>query len=284
MKVIETITEMQQISNEQRKSGKSIALIPTMGYLHDGHCSLIRHGKVLADVVITTHFVNPTQFAPNEDFEKYPRDFERDCTLAESNGTDYLFHPSVSEMYPNDFNTEIKVSGISDKFEGKTRPAHFKGVATVVSKLLNATVPDFALFGQKDYQQYLVIKQMVSDLNFPVNIILHPTKREEDGLAMSSRNVYLSDEERMNATILFRALSRAKATIINGELNRQKINSIMADMLITIPGVKIDYASAAEANTLEEPENFNSGQSIVLLIACRLGKTRLIDNMVVNSK
>ncbi len=282
MKVIETISEMQNISNELRKSGKTIAVVPTMGYLHDGHCSLIRNGIDIADIVITTLFVNPTQFAPNEDFEKYPRDFEKDCKLAESNGSDYLFHPSVVEMYPKNFNSEIKISGISEKFEGAFRPTHFNGVATIVAKIFNATLPDYAIFGQKDYQQTLVIKQLVRDLNFSVKIIVAPTQREADGLAMSSRNVYLSPEERKNSVILFKALNIAKQSIDSGELNRKNINSILLETLKQILEISIDYACSADAETLDEPDYFTTGQSIVLLIACKIGKTRLIDNMIVS--
>ena len=281
MKVIEKINEMQEIAGSLRKKGNTIAVIPTMGYLHDGHCSLIRHGKEIADAVITTLFVNPTQFAPNEDFEKYPRDFERDFKLAEATGSDFLFHPSTEEMYPENFNSELKISGITEKFEGKFRPAHFNGVATVVAKLFNATLPDYAIFGQKDYQQTLVIKKLVKEFNFPIKIIVAPTMRETDGLAMSSRNVYLSPDERQKATILYKALCEGKKAIENGELNRINLNNILSDTLLTVRGIVIDYAAAADAETLDEPDVFNPNQSIVLQIACKIGKTRLIDNMMV---
>jgi len=282
MKIINTTAEMQRISSELKRNAKTISVVPTMGYLHEGHCSLMRAGKQISDILITTLFVNPTQFAPNEDFEKYPRDFERDCLLAEANGTDYLFYPEVKEMYPNDFNTEIKISGITDKFDGTFRPHHFNGVATIVAKLFNATLPDFAIFGQKDYQQTLVVKQLVKDLNFPVKIMVSPTLRENDDLAMSSRNVYLNTEERKNATILYQSLSAAYKSIKEGNLKRTEINDIMTDTLLKVKGLEIDYAAAADADAFDEPDNFIKGQNIVLLIACKLGKTRLIDNMVIN--
>ncbi|MFC2131944.1 pantoate--beta-alanine ligase [Bacteroidota bacterium] len=278
MKIIESISEMQAISTALRKDDKTIAVVPTMGYFHEGHISLMQLGRESADVVISTLFVNPTQFAPDEDFEKYPRDFDSDCKTAEENGTDYLFHPPVDEMYPLGYISEIRIGGIAQKFEGVTRPFHFNGVATVVSKLFNATLPDIAIFGQKDYQQAAVIKQMVRDLNFPVKIIVAPTKREADGLAMSSRNVYLSSEFRKQAPVLYKALETAKKAIEKGERNTKAINNILHKTLMSKPDIKIDYACAADALTLEEPEVFTDGQQIVLLIACYLGRTRLIDN------
>jgi pantoate--beta-alanine ligase len=281
MRIIEKISEMQNISNEMRKSYKTIAVVPTMGYLHEGHCSLIRLAKETADFCITTLFVNPTQFAPNEDFEKYPRDFERDFNLAKTNGSDFLFNPSVEEMYPSGFSSEIKIKEITEKFEGKFRPLHFNGVATVVAKLFNATLPDFAIFGQKDYQQTLVIKQLVKDFNFPVSIVVAPTIREHDGLAMSSRNVYLSTTDRNKATILYKALNNVKEAIKKGTRKKEEIDDILKDTLLSLPEIQIDYASSALADSLNEPDYFESGQKIVLLLACKLGKTRLIDNMVI---
>lgn len=281
MKIISTIAEMQKTSNELKISGKTISVVPTMGYLHEGHCSLMGTAKQMSDILITTLFVNPTQFAPNEDFEKYPRDFKRDTELAKTNGTDYLFYPDVKEMYPSGFNSEISISGVTDKFEGIFRPYHFNGVASVVAKLFNATLPDFAIFGQKDYQQTLVIKQLVRDLNFPVKIIVSPTLRESDGLAMSSRNVYLNPDDRQKATILYHALNKAKDSVENGNKNRTSINEIMTETLKQVKDIEIEYASSADADTFAEPDNFISGQTIVLLIACKIGKTRLIDNMII---
>ncbi len=282
MKIIKNIKEMQATSEKIRTEGKKIVLVPTMGYLHNGHLSLIRQGKEHGDVAIMSLFVNPTQFAPNEDFEKYPRNFEKDCFSAEKSGCDILFAPEASEMYPSDYASFINIGGITKKFEGAFRPNHFKGVATVVAKLFNATKPHFAIFGQKDYQQSLVVKRLAEDLNFDLTIIVAPTVREADGLAMSSRNVYLSPEERSKATILFTAMEEAIEAIQAGERRRKVINAIMHNHLRKLPEIKIDYASAADASNFDEPEEFVQGQLIVLLLAVYLGKTRLIDNALVS--
>lgn len=280
MKIIKTVKEMQEFSLEQKKQGKMIGFIPTMGYLHEGHLSLIKKSKDMTDVTIASIYVNPTQFAPNEDFTKYPRDFERDKSLAEDAGCDAIFFPSDKEMYPDGYETMVLVDSITKKFEGEKRPGHFDGVATVVTKLFNAVMPDFAFFGQKDYQQTLVIKKLVRDLLFPVSIVIVPTFRQSDGLAMSSRNVYLSTYERTRANIIYKTLLTAKEAILNGEKRRKIINAIMINSLRSEPLVRIDYASAADAGDLSEPEEFQIGQQIVLLIAIYLGKTRLIDNML----
>lgn len=281
MEIIKTVREMQEISLGQKQKGKNIGFVPTMGYLHEGHLSLIRKAKEMSDIVITSIYVNPTQFAPNEDFSRYPRDFERDKELAEKAGADFIFYPSDNEMYPNGFDTMVLVDTVTKKFEGEKRPTHFNGVATVVTKLFNAVMPNIAFFGQKDYQQTLVVKKLVEDLLFPISIYIVPTLRQSDGLAMSSRNVYLSTYERTRADIIYRTLITAKEAILKGEKRRKIINAIMLNSLRSEPLVKIDYASAADANDLSEPEEFNSGQLVVLLIAVYIGKTRLIDNMLV---
>lgn len=278
MQIVKSIIEMQKISFECRLRGESIALVPTMGFLHDGHLSLIRKGAEIADIVITTLFVNPTQFAPNEDFNNYPRDFERDFKLCEENGCDYLFMPEVGEMYPKGFNTSIVIQGITEKFEGEFRPTHFQGVATIVAKLFNITRPDFAIFGQKDYQQTLLLKRLAKDLDFGIDIIISPTIRETDGLAMSSRNTYLTPELRAKAGVIFYAMEEAKKLISNGERKRTIINTTMQLALMSVSEIKIDYAVSAIASNLDEPDLFFPGDEIVLLIAVYLGKTRLIDN------
>ncbi len=272
---------MQQISFENKLKGYKTAVVPTMGYLHEGHLSLIKRGKELADIVITTLFVNPTQFAPNEDFNKYPRDYDRDFQLCKDYGCDYIFFPEVADMYPKGFNTSIHISGITDKFEGEFRPTHFQGVATIVAKLFNATKPDFAIFGQKDYQQTLLLKRLAIDLDFGIEIDVAPTVREIDGLAMSSRNTYLTPDLRSKATVLFFALEEVKKMISTGETTRKTINSTLLVTLKSVPEVKIDYAASALASSLEEPEHFFPGDEIVVLIALYLGKTRLIDNAVI---
>lgn len=281
MEVINSIKLMQEISESIRYSGKKIAVVPTMGYLHTGHLSLIRKAKEIADIVITTLFVNPTQFGPNEDYDKYPRDFNRDFELTKNNGSDYLFYPDTKEMYPINFSTSIDISKITEKFEGAFRPGHFKGVATVVAKLFNITKPHYAIFGQKDYQQTLVIKRLVEDLNFNIEIIIAPTIRDYDGLALSSRNTYLSTSEREKAGILFKAIETVKSEIAKGQRERLILNSHLHKTLRQIPEIKIDYASCAIANTLDEPEFFLPGDEVVILIACYLGKTRLIDNSII---
>lgn len=283
MKIITKVREMQQISESIRREGKKIACVPTMGYLHEGHLSLVKKGKEYADVVITTNFVNPTQFAPNEDFDKYPRDLDRDCKLLEEAGADYVFAPTAEEMYPG-YDTEINIKGVSQKFEGIYRPIHFNGVASVVAKLFIATKPHYAIFGQKDYQQTLVVKQMVRDMLLETEIIVSPIVREADGLARSSRNIYLSPEERQIAPTLHNAILAAKTTIEAGVRNRDRINSVMKNYINETGAFKIDYASIADADTLEEPMEFKSGQNAVLLVSAYLGKTRLIDNELVQIK
>ena len=265
MEIVEKILDMQKISKELQKQRKTIAFVPTMGYLHDGHLSLMKLAKQTANVSIASIFVNPTQFAPNEDYNQYPRNFERDKKLAESVEVDYLFYPSVQEMYSKNYNLTIHIGGITNKFEGLKRPSHFNGVATVVAKLFNAVLPDIAIFGQKDYQQTLVVRKLVEDLNFPVKIIVAPTKREEDGLAMSSRNLYLTTEQRKTANILYLALEEAIKAIQGGETKRKIINSIMHNILRQVKDIKIDYASAADADTLDEPEIFYPGEHLSLI-------------------
>ncbi len=281
MKIIYKIKEMQKISANLRMKDKKIAYVPTMGYLHEGHLSLIQKARQLGDIIVLSIFVNPTQFAPNEDYNSYPRDPDRDFKLAEENGADYIFYPDVNEMYPSGYNTKVIVEGITEKFEGAMRPSHFDGVSTIVTKLFNAVKPHYAVFGQKDYQQTLVIRQMVSGLNMDIDIVVAPTVREEDGLAKSSRNKYLSPEDRKKADILFRTLKTASKVIAEGEKKRKIINAVMIQTLRKETTIKIDYCMAADADNLDEPEEFIPGQRIVLLLAVYLGKTRLIDNAVV---
>jgi pantoate--beta-alanine ligase len=281
MEIIRTIAEMQNISSELILQGKKIVCVPTMGYFHQGHISLMKKAREYGDIVITTLFVNPTQFAPNEDFNSYPRDYDGDSKMAQAAGVDYLFFPTVSEMYPTGYDCKIHIGGITSKFEGATRPTHFDGVATVVTKLFNITKPHFAIFGQKDYQQVLVIRKLVQDLNLDVKIIVAPILRENDGLAMSSRNTYLMADLRKKAGILFQALEDARMSIENGERKRKMINAILHKNLRSVPEIKIDYACSVDADTLEEPDEFRPGDRIVLLLAVFLGKTRLIDNATI---
>lgn len=282
--VIQSISDMQSISNALRKEGKSIACVPTMGYLHEGHASLIREAVKHHEIVITTIFVNPLQFGPKEDFERYPRDPERDIAIISAAGGKYVFIPSIDEMYPPEFQTTISIGNISKSFEGLYRPGHFEGVATVVAKLFAATKPDAAYFGQKDYQQTLVIKQMVKDLNMGIDIQVIPTLRESTGLAMSSRNVYLSPEEKKSALVLQSALQTGLSLIRDGNRRRISIEESMKAILADCPEFEIQYCNAALGDTLEMPDEFSETDQIVLLIAGFMGKTRLIDNMIWSSK
>jgi pantoate--beta-alanine ligase len=281
MILVTSIKEMQGLADTARCSNKTIACVPTMGFLHEGHLSLIRYAAEIADFVVTTIFVNPMQFGPNEDFECYPRDTESDLRKACDSGSECIFLPDTKEMYSDDFNTKIVVSGITDKYEGDFRPGHFDGVATVVLKLFNAVKPHIAVFGQKDYQQTLLVKRLVSDLNLDIDIKIRPTVRESDGLAMSSRNIYLAPEYRQKATIIYKALMSAKQLMEKGEGNREAINSVLRNTLQKEPAIKIDYASAVLAADLAEPEYFNDGDEVVLLIAANLQNVRLIDNSII---
>ncbi len=281
MRVITKVKEMQKVADELRKEGKIIGVVPTMGYLHEGHLSLIRIAKEKSDVVITTIFVNPLQFAPHEDYDKYPRDFERDVGLAQSAGCDIIFHPSVEEMYPENFLTYVEVEKLTKVLEGEFRPTHFRGVTTVVAKLFNITKPHIAVFGQKDAQQALIIKQMVRDLNFDIEIIVAPIVRESDGLAMSSRNVYLSESERKDATVLYQSLKLAEKLIEEGERKPDVVISKMEELIKSKPTAKIDYIEIVDPNTLEKVEKLEEGKEYLIALAVRIGSTRLIDNTLV---
>ncbi len=272
---------MQQTAEELHSQGKRIGVVPTMGYLHEGHLSLIRIAKQHTDVVVTTIFVNPMQFGPNEDFSNYPRDIERDRSLAESAGTDVLFTPETSEMYPTGYLTYVGVDNITTVLEGKVRPTHFRGVTTVVAKLFNITKPHVVVFGQKDAQQAVVLRQMVKDLNFDLQIIVAPIVRESDGLAMSSRNVYLSPSERKQSVVISQSLKVAQQFILNGEKNPERIRSEMVKLISAQPSVSIDYVSIADAATLQEESVLISGKTLLISLAVRIGTTRLIDNALV---
>ena len=255
-----------------------VGLVPTMGYLHEGHLSLIRQAKVDCEHVIVTIFVNPTQFGPNEDFSNYPRDIEHDLKLINPLGVDLVWNPAPEIMYPPGYQTWVEVEALTLPLEGALRPGHFKGVTTVVAKLFNATLPDKAYFGQKDAQQAAVIRQMTRDLNFPIEIVVCPTVREADGLALSSRNKYLEGDDRKAATILFRALSAAKDIYEAGERNAEKLRRKMKEVLESEPRAQMQYVSCADYDTLEELAVIKG--KTLLSMAVFLGKTRLIDNFV----
>jgi len=278
MKIVNSAEEMQGLSESYRLKGKKIGFVPTMGYLHEGHLSLVRQAKKDNDVVFVSIFVNPLQFAPNEDYESYPRDIERDEKLLREEGVDILFYPSVEDMYPDGFQTYVEVQKLTRVLEGKSRPTHFKGVTTVVLKLFNITKPHRAYFGKKDAQQLIVIKRMVRDLNLDVEIVGMPIVREEDGLAMSSRNKYLNREEREQAVCLYRALKRAEELIGSGVLDADRVKKEMESVIKGFPLAKIDYISINRISDLEELKTVEIGDTLVSL-AVRIGKTRLIDNM-----
>ena len=272
---------MQDISSSLKSTGKTIGFIPTMGFLHEGHLSLVKKSKELCDVTIVSIFVNPTQFSPSEDLTLYPRDIKKDNKLLLEQKVDYLFYPDANEIYPENFQTFVAVNHITKKLEGEFRPTHFKGVTTVVNILFNCVMPHHAFFGQKDAQQAAVIKQMVNDLKMPVNIIVCPIVRETDGLAMSSRNVYLSEDERKDALALYKTLQKAKKMIDEGERKVSLIISEMITMIAMVKSSKLDYLKIVESKSFEMIEELKSGNEYYILIACKIGKTRLIDNELI---
>ncbi|HEY82935.1 MAG TPA: pantoate--beta-alanine ligase [Dehalococcoidia bacterium] len=275
MKVVETITEMREA---RRQLTEPVGFVPTMGYFHEGHLSLIRRARADNPSVVVSIFVNPTQFGPHEDFDTYPRDPERDLALLEKERADIVFMPSVAQMYPPGFNSWVEVSKLTERLEGASRPGHFRGVATVVTKLFNIVQPNVAYFGQKDAQQAIVIRKMVADLNMNLEIVILPTVREPDGLATSSRNAYLNAEERQAATVLYRALSLAQKLWAQGEKDAEHIRQEMKALIQKEPLATIDYVSIADPQTLEEQDQIKP--PALASLAVKIGKTRLIDNMV----
>jgi pantoate--beta-alanine ligase len=277
MKIIRTVPEMQRTSDELRKD-KRIAFVPTMGYLHEGHLALVRKARELADVVIVSIFVNPIQFGPKEDLSRYPRDFDRDADLLGKEKTDIIFYPDDGQMYTEGFTTYVEVRKLEDHLCGKSRIGHFTGVATVVAKLFNIVKPHYAVFGQKDYQQLMVIERMVKDLNMDVEVVPYPTVREADGMAMSSRNSYLSETERKKARLISASLRRAQELIKEGERKTETIRKAVDDILHQEEGIEVEYIDICDTGTLEDVPVV-AGRA-VLAIACRIGKTRLIDNTI----
>ncbi|MBZ4686497.1 MAG: PanC [Clostridiales bacterium] len=278
MLLINKVLEIREHVKNAKKEGKKVGLVPTMGFFHDGHLELMRQARKECDVVIVSIFVNPTQFGPGEDYEDYPRDLERDMQLAEEVGVDVIFNPSVEEMYPDGFSTYVEVKGITGKLCGRSRPGHFKGVATIVTKLFNSVQPDVAFFGQKDAQQVLVIKKMVKELNIDVEIRTVPIVREEDGIAMSSRNLYLNDEERKAARILYRSIQKAQQKVQEGERDVNSLKGAVIDMISSEPLAKIDYVELLTYPELEEKDVLEG--KMLLALAVKIGKARLIDNAI----
>jgi pantoate--beta-alanine ligase len=281
MRLVTKIAKMKMLSQNLRSAGKTIGFVPTMGYLHEGHLSLIRKARKDTDTVIVSIYVNPTQFAPKEDFKRYPRDLDRDRKLAENAGADILFVPSDSEMYPEPYNTYVTVKGLSDVMCGAFRTGHFRGVATIVAKLFNIIKPDVAYFGQKDAQQVAIIKKMVKDLNVDVDVRGMPIVRESDGLAMSSRNVYLNPQERREATVLSQSLQKAHDMIKSGIIKSSTVRAHIRRIISGAKSARIDYIATVDPETLAEMKTIK-GKCLVA-VAAWIGKTRLIDNIIVNA-
>jgi pantoate--beta-alanine ligase len=282
MKIINSIVHMQALAIAPERGGRSIVFVPTMGYLHEGHASLLREGRKRGDVLVLSIFVNPIQFGKNEDLDKYPRDMERDCQIAEECGVDIVFIPSASEMYPDGFQTGVTVREISQPLCGASRPGHFDGVATVVAKLFNIVRPDVALFGNKDYQQLAVIRRMTADLNMPVEIVGMPIVREADGLAMSSRNAYLSLAERQSALCLSRSIKRARELFAAGERSVTTLTRETRAVIEQESAAVIDYVEFRDGEMLHELEVADG--STLLALAVKIGQTRLIDNAVLGEE
>jgi pantoate--beta-alanine ligase len=272
---------MQEISEQLKLNGKIIGFVPTMGFLHEGHISLVKKSYKQCNITVVSIFVNPTQFTPTEDLESYPSNIEKDKILLEKNKVDYLFLPDVTEIYPKNFSTYVEVLGLTNKFEGEFRPIHFKGVTTIVAILFNIVRPHKTFFGQKDAQQTSVVKKMIEDLNFDIELVVCPIVREPDGLAMSSRNIFLTDEDRKKALLLFQSLNEADKLINNGERNTLSIIKKMNSRFIPEKSVQLNYIGIVEVDSFSEIEFLEAGKSYFILIAAKVGKTRLIDNLLI---
>lgn len=279
MEIITSVAEMQERARSTLAAGKTISFVPTMGFLHQGHASLLQEGRVQGDLLVLSIFVNPTQFGVGEDFESYPRDLQRDSEIAAENGVDIIFAPTAGEMYPQGYQTYVNVEKVSLPLCGASRPGHFRGVTTVVAKLFNIVKPTMAFFGEKDFQQLVVIRRMVRDLNIDVQIVGMPTIREEDGLAKSSRNSYLSPEERSAALCLSRSIAAVSELYRSGEKDVERLRAGLLAILDREPLARIDYAEFCDGDSLEEPEQ--ADDRTVVALAVRIGRTRLIDNTMI---
>jgi pantoate--beta-alanine ligase len=280
MELVRRVTLMREISREARAKGRKISFVPTMGALHDGHLSLVRRGAELGDIVVVSIFVNPKQFGPAEDYDRYPRDLARDTDLCIQETVDYLFAPEVRDVYPPGFRTHVEVEGLSAVMEGDSRPGHFRGVATVVLKLLNIVRPHFAIFGQKDGQQGIILRRMVRDLNVDVELIIAPTARDDDGLALSSRNAYLAPDERAVAPELYRALEQGRSAVVEkGVRDARQVERAIRERLERQPKIRVDYIAIVDTEALA-PRDTIEGETM-LALAAWVGETRLIDNVIV---
>ena len=282
MRIVHDIREMQAASRAARIQGSAIGFVPTMGALHPGHLSLVRRARTLAGLVVVSIFVNPLQFGPAEDFNQYPRTLEADCAKLEGETVDIVFAPSAQQMYPPEATTVVHVEGLSDKLDGRSRPGHFRGVSTVVAKLFNIVQPDYAVFGQKDAAQVAVLRRMVRDLNMSVELVVAPIVREADGLALSSRNIYLTAEQRRQALVLQRALLHLEARVNSGETRTEKLRAAALSVLASEPAAKLDYLEIVHPDTLEPVANL--AQGALAAVAASFGSTRLIDNLLLSPR
>ena len=282
MKIINSIDQMQSFAESLRLQGKKISFVPTMGYFHEGHLDLMREARKIADCLVVSIYVNPTQFGPKEDLSKYPRDFDRDCKMAQGVNVDVIFNPSNNEMYPENYQTYVNVEKVTQNLCGLSRPGHFRGVTTICNKLFNIVKPHTAVFGKKDYQQFITIKRMVADLNLDLEIIGIPIVREADGLAMSSRNVYLKENERVSALNLVNSLKLAQRLYDCGERKSSSILSEVTQLIKSAPYTEIDYVKICDATTLVDVDDIIA--ETVIALAVKVGTTRLIDNHVFGDK
>lgn len=280
MQIFTSVKDMQNWCMEQKRGGRTIGLVPTMGYLHQGHLALVREARRSSDIVVVSIFVNPIQFGVGEDFEDYPRDLEKDSSLLEQEAVDAIFAPSIKEMYPAGYSSFVEITGeISEKLCAQSRPGHFKGVTTVVTKLFHICLPDIAFFGQKDAQQVMILEKMVKELNFPLTIVRVPIVREKDGLALSSRNVYLTEASRAQALVLNRSLLAARELIESGERNAGQVKKLLRETIMTSPDANIVYAEIYDADNLADVEEIKT--QVLIALAVKFGTTRLIDNLIV---
>jgi pantoate--beta-alanine ligase len=281
MEIINRRQRMASVARKlRREEDKTIGLVPTMGALHEGHLSLVREARRMCDIVIVSVFVNPTQFSPSEDFARYPRDLTGDTTKLADYNVDYIFAPAVEEVYPKNFSTYVTVEGLSETMEGTARPGHFRGVATVLTVLFNSVRPDFAFFGQKDAQQTLVVKRLVRDLAFDIEVVVLPTVREPSGLALSSRNAYLSADDRRAAAVLYRALSQAREVYNEGERAPKRLAETVRAQIEAEPRARLEYVGVVDAETMEKLDRVPEDRPVIIALAARVGGTRLIDNIV----
>ncbi|HEV2861357.1 MAG TPA: pantoate--beta-alanine ligase [Pyrinomonadaceae bacterium] len=282
MEIINRRQRMASVTRKlRREEDKSIGLVPTMGALHEGHLSLVREARRMCDVVVVSVFVNPAQFGPGEDFKRYPRDLTGDTTKLSDYNVDYIFAPPPEEIYPKNFSTYVTVEGLSEPMEGAARPGHFRGVATVLTVLFNTVRPDFAFFGQKDAQQTLVVRRLVRDLAFDIEVVVLPTVREQTGLALSSRNAYLGEDGRKAASVIYRALSQAREVYLEGERNPKRLAEAVRAQLDTEPRARLEYVGVVDAETMEKFDRLPEDRPVLIAVAAHVAGTRLIDNIVI---